>query len=84
MSSMLEIGNTDHGNTLTIAESRSQLAIWAVLGSPLILGNDPRNMTDEIKDLLTNKDLITTLSQVRATTTLSALSIITSQCLLPA
>ena len=29
---MLEIGNTDHGHTLTIAESRSQLAVWAVLG----------------------------------------------------
>jgi hypothetical protein len=36
---MLEIDNTDHGRTLTMAESRSQLAIWGILGSPLVLGN---------------------------------------------
>ena len=70
---MLQIGNIDHGHTLTIAESRSQLAIWAVLGSPLILGNDPRNMTDDIKELLTNTELIATLSKVRDTELLRAL-----------
>eukprot|EP01046_Picozoa_sp_COSAG06_P021404 COSAG06_NODE_1607_length_8948_cov_3.854899_11_plen_56_part_00 len=43
--------------------------LWMLLsgaGSPLILGNDPRNMTDEIKALLTNRELISTLSQVRS------------------
>ena len=42
---MMEIGNTDHGHTLSLAKSRSQLAIWAILTSPMILGNDPRNMS---------------------------------------
>ena len=56
---MLEIGNTDHGHTLTSRVSISTC-------SPLILGNDPRNMTDEIKALLTNRELISTLSQVRS------------------
>lgn len=79
---MLEIGNIDHGHTLTTAESRSQLAIWAVLGSPLILGNDPRNMTDDVKELLTNTELIDTLSKVRATEFLSALGYVAK--LLPA
>lgn len=62
---MLQIGNTDHGHTLTPAESRSQLAIWAVLGSPLILGNDPRNMSASVRELLTNAELLATLSQDR-------------------
>eukprot|EP01052_Picozoa_sp_SAG31_P028708 SAG31_NODE_2794_length_5083_cov_2.714687_2_plen_398_part_00 len=59
----LQIGNVDHGHELTMAESRSQLAIWAILGSPLILGNDPRNMTEPMRELLTNTELLTTLSQ---------------------
>ena len=42
---MMEIGNTDHGHTLSLAEARSQLAIWAILTSPMILGDDPRNMS---------------------------------------
>ena len=62
---MLEIGNTDHGHTLTMAESRSQLAVWAILGSPLILGNDPHNMTAALQTLLTNAELLATLSQDR-------------------
>ena len=32
--------------------------MWCMMASPLILGNDVRNMSDETKAILTNRDLI--------------------------
>eukprot|EP00947_MAST-08B_sp_MAST-8B-sp1_P001967 g1967.t1 len=55
---MMEIGNTDHGHTLTVAESRSQFATFAILTSPLVLGNDPRNISAAILEVLTNKEVV--------------------------
>jgi alpha-galactosidase len=51
---MLEIGN----GGMSAAEYRTHLSLWAMIGSPLIAGNDLRNMTPEIHDILTNKDVI--------------------------
>jgi alpha-galactosidase len=51
---MLEIGN----GGMTATEYRTHLSLWAMIASPLIAGNDLRNMTPEIHDILTNKEVI--------------------------
>eukprot|EP00028_Trichosphaerium_sp_Am-I-7-wt_P002566 CAMPEP_0168526738 /NCGR_PEP_ID=MMETSP0405-20121227/12169_1 /TAXON_ID=498012 /ORGANISM="Trichosphaerium sp, Strain Am-I-7 wt" /LENGTH=167 /DNA_ID=CAMNT_0008549683 /DNA_START=120 /DNA_END=620 /DNA_ORIENTATION=+ len=50
----LEVGNSG----ITVVESQSQFALWAITSSPLIAGNDLRNMSKEILDILTNKEVI--------------------------
>ncbi len=39
-------------------EAFTHFAFWCLFGSPLMLGMDIRNMSDDIKKLVTNKDLI--------------------------
>ena len=51
---MLEVGN----GGLTLAENRGHFSLWAILAAPLIAGNDLRSMTPEIRDVLTNRDVI--------------------------
>lgn len=51
---MLEVGN----GKLTLAENRSHFSMWAMLAAPLLAGNDLPNMKPEIKDILTNRDVI--------------------------
>ena len=51
---MLEVGVGD----LSYTESESHFALWCMMASPLILGNDIRNMSDEILNLIKNKTLI--------------------------
>src|SRR5829696_2626255 len=51
---MLEIGN----GKLTPGEDRAHFSMWAMLAAPLIAGNDLRNMTNAIKEVLTNKEVI--------------------------
>jgi alpha-galactosidase len=51
---MLEVGN----GGMTTTEYRSHFSLWALLAAPLISGNDLRNMTPEIHDILTNKEVI--------------------------
>jgi len=51
---MLEVGNPG----LTLAESRSHFSLWCILAAPLMAGNDVRKMSDEIRDILTNKEVI--------------------------
>jgi alpha-galactosidase len=51
---MLEVGNGGMTNT----EYRSHFSLWAILAAPLIAGNDLRSMTPEIKEILTNKEVI--------------------------
>ena len=36
----------------------NHFALWAMLNSPLVLGNDIRSMTEETRAVLTNKDII--------------------------
>jgi alpha-galactosidase len=50
---MMEIGNG-----MTPAEDRSHFAMWSMMASPLIAGNDFRIMTKETLAILTNKQLI--------------------------
>ncbi len=42
----------------TDTEYKTHFALWAIMGSPLMIGCDIRNMTDATKEILTNKDII--------------------------
>ena len=42
---------------MSYEEARAELSIWAVLASPLIMGNDPQALTPECIDILTNKEV---------------------------
>jgi len=51
---MLEVGN----GGMSDEEYRSHFSMWAMLAAPLIAGNDLRDMKPEIREILTNKDVI--------------------------
>jgi alpha-galactosidase len=51
---MLEVGN----GGMTDTEYQSHFSLWAELAAPLIAGNDMHNMRPEIRDILTNKEVI--------------------------
>jgi alpha-galactosidase len=51
---MLEVGN----GYLTDDESKAHFSIWALLNAPLIAGNDLREMTQDVRDILTNREVI--------------------------
>jgi len=63
---MLEVGNETRESlwgkistvTMTKTEYRSHFAMWCMVAAPLIAGNDLREMSAEIRDILTNKALI--------------------------
>lgn len=50
---MLEVGNGQ-----TVNEDRAHFSMWCMLAAPLILGNDIRNMSQETKDIIMNKEVI--------------------------
>lgn len=50
---MLEVGNG-----MSYEEDKSHFALWCMLASPLIAGNDFRTMKKETLDILTNNELI--------------------------
>jgi len=51
---MLEIGN----GKMTDEEYRTHMSLWALAAAPLIAGNDVRNMTPAIKEILMNREVI--------------------------
>jgi alpha-galactosidase len=51
---MLEIGN----GGMTADEYRTHMSLWSLLAAPLIAGNDLRNMTEETKSILMNREVI--------------------------
>ncbi|HEX4269488.1 MAG TPA: glycoside hydrolase family 27 protein [Steroidobacteraceae bacterium] len=51
---MLEVGN----GYLTEDENRTHFSLWALLNAPLIAGNDLRHMSKEVRDILTNREVI--------------------------
>jgi len=51
---MLEVGN----GKLSLGENRVHFSMWAMLSAPLLAGNDLPHMKPEIRDILTNKDVI--------------------------
>jgi len=50
---MLEVGNG-----MSESEDRAHFSIWAMMNSPLIAGNDLRNMSKQTIAILTNKSVI--------------------------
>jgi hypothetical protein len=58
---MLEVCNSNpHNptNAMAAAEARSQFSTFAILTSPLILGNDLRNLSTACLEIITNPELI--------------------------
>lgn len=51
---MLEVGN----GGLTTTENRTHFSLWAIMAAPLIAGNDLRSMPPDVKEILTNKEVI--------------------------
>ncbi|KAL6897322.1 hypothetical protein ACP4OV_007018 [Aristida adscensionis] len=51
---MLEVGN----GGMTKEEYRSHFSIWALVKAPLLIGCDIRSMSDETKEILSNKHVI--------------------------
>jgi alpha-galactosidase len=51
---MLEIGN----GGMTNDEYRTHMSLWSLLAAPLLAGNDLRTMSDEIKAILTNEEVL--------------------------
>lgn len=43
---------------LTFSEARTHFTLWSMLASPLILGNDLRNMSAEVRAMLSNDEVI--------------------------
>ena len=43
---------------LSKAEQASHFALWCIMSSPLFLGNDPRNMAQSERDIVTNSEMI--------------------------
>lgn len=58
---ILEVGNVNQGTppgNLTYEESKSHFTAWTLLKSPLFIGTDLTNATEETFEILGNKDLI--------------------------
>jgi alpha-galactosidase len=51
---MLEVGN----GGMNAVEYRTHMSLWAMLAAPLLAGNDLRDMSDETRQILTNKEVI--------------------------
>jgi alpha-galactosidase len=51
---MLEVGN----GGMTTTEYRAHFSLWCLLSAPLMAGNDLRSMPAEIKETLTNREVI--------------------------
>jgi len=51
---MLEVGN----GGMTVTEYRSHFSFWCLMAAPLLAGNDIGGMSAEIRDILTNKEVI--------------------------
>jgi len=51
---MLEVGN----GGMTTTEYRAHFSLWCLLAAPLMAGNDLRSMPADIKEILTNREVI--------------------------
>lgn len=51
---MLEIGN----GGMNDQEYKTHMSLWAILAAPLLAGNDLRNMSPNIREILTNREVI--------------------------
>lgn len=59
---MLTVGMFGQGNVAAggndLTQYKNHFALWCIMGTPLMLGSDIRNITPEILTLITNQELI--------------------------
>jgi alpha-galactosidase len=57
---MLEVGvhDVDEFPGLTDTEAKAHFSMWSIMASPLLAGNDVRAMPDDVRDILTNREVI--------------------------
>lgn len=48
----------DGGTEMTFDESKTQLGMWAIMASPLIIGSDPRTLPAEMVSALRNPEIL--------------------------
>ena len=51
---MLEVDN----NNLSYEEQKSQMTMWSIMASPIMISSDVRKMSNQVKELYMNKDMI--------------------------
>lgn len=51
---MLEVGN----GKLSYNQNVSHFSLWCMMNAPLILGNDVRNMSEQVASIVTNRNMI--------------------------
>ena len=51
---MLQVGN----GKFTLDQNRAHFGMWAIMGAPLITGNDLRTMAPQIRDILVNNEVL--------------------------
>jgi len=51
---MLEVGN----GGMSDGEYKTHMSLWSILAAPLLAGNDVRNMSPSIHEILTNREVI--------------------------
>jgi len=51
---MLEVDNSN----LTYEEQKSQMTMWSIMASPIMISSDVRKMSDQVKGLYLNADMI--------------------------
>lgn len=49
---------TGSAHALSVSQQEAHFALWCIMSSPLILGNDPRVMTEEEKKIVLNPEAI--------------------------
>ena len=53
------LAGDDHNNVLlTVPEAQTQLSIWSIMASPLIMSSDLRTVNKTYRDVLLNKEMI--------------------------
>ncbi|TGD89426.1 glycoside hydrolase family 27 protein [Mycolicibacterium sp. CH28] len=55
---MIETLAGQSGPSMTDAEQRSHVSLWAMMSAPLLAGNDIRSMSQQTREILTNPDII--------------------------
>ena len=51
---MLEVDN----NKLSYEEQKSQMTMWSIMAAPIMISSDVRKMSNQVKELYMNKDMI--------------------------
>mmetsp|Transcript_35400 Transcript_35400/g.101728 ORF Transcript_35400/g.101728 Transcript_35400/m.101728 type:complete len:488 (+) Transcript_35400:51-1514(+) len=55
---MILAGDDHYGRLLSVEEAKTQMTIWSIMASPLIMSNDLRTIKPEYKEVLLNREVI--------------------------